>query len=156
MTIGRPSSYNPEYCDQIIKFFSREPFTVLLVDDGGGNKVPALDRKGQPILIPCTFPTKEGFARSIGVCRDTIHEWSRVYSDFSDAIKKAETIQKDILIQNGLLGAYEKTFAIFVAKNVTDMSDKQDINHTSSDGSMSPKDSTSATIEALKRKHADT
>lgn len=34
--------------------------------------------------------------------------------------------------------------------------DKQVIDHQSSDGSMSPKDSTSATIEALKRKHADT
>lgn len=34
--------------------------------------------------------------------------------------------------------------------------DKQVIDHQSSDGSMSPQDSTSATIEALKRKHADT
>lgn len=31
------------------------------------------------------------FAADIDVCRETVYEWGRVHSDFSDAIKKAKT-----------------------------------------------------------------
>ena len=64
--------------------------------------------------------------------------WAKANDEFLCAIKKAEDLQKDILIQNGLLNAYDKTFAIFVAKNVTDMRDKKELDHSSSDGSMTP------------------
>ncbi|PHS64343.1 MAG: hypothetical protein COB09_08170 [Thalassobium sp.] len=127
---GRPTKYKPEYCTEVIEFFDQEPFIMATKVDEEGSEVPVLDKHGNPVLIPCKFPTKEGFARKVGVCRDTIHEWEKTYPEFSDAIKKAETIQKDILIQNGLLGNYEKTFAIFVAKNVTDMRDKQELSVT--------------------------
>jgi len=127
MAGGRPTKYDEKYCEEIVEFFDQEPFKVSQGDNG---KIE---------LMPCALPTFERFAFKIGVHRDTLHEWLKKHPEFSDAYKKAKDLQKDILIQNGLVGAYDKTFAIFVAKNVTDMSDKQGIDHTSSDGSMTPR-----------------
>lgn len=125
---GRPTKYNPKYCEEIIKFFDREAFTVV------GTR-----ENGTEVMAPCKLPTFEGFAISLGVNRDTINEWVKQHDDFSVAHKRAKDYQKEILMQNGLLGLYDKTFAIFTAKNVTDMSDKQEIDHQSSDGSMTPR-----------------
>jgi hypothetical protein len=140
--MGRPSKYKPEYCEQVIEFFNKPPYEFIEVDaendDGETYKTVAMDKNGHPIKVPTPLPTKERFAFSIGVHRSTLIDWANNYEDFSYAIKMAEDLQKDILVQNGLVQAYDKTFAIFVAKNVTDMSDKRELDHTSSDGSMAP------------------
>lgn len=128
---GRPTKYKEEYCDQIIEFFNQQPYTFVEVDqeDSEGNitRSVAVDKFGNAIKVPCALPTKERFAFKIGVHRETLLNWASSHPEFFDAIKKAEDLQKDILIQNGLVQAYDKTFAIFVAKNVTDMKDKQEI-----------------------------
>ena len=137
---GCPTKYKPEYCQQIIDFFNKKPYEPIMIKakDGEG-EVVATDKNGRALFNPCSLPTKEGFAISIGIHRETLINWSKKHTEFFDAIKKAEDYQKDILIQNGLIGNYDKTFAIFVAKNVTDMNDKQTVDNISSDGSMSPK-----------------
>lgn len=145
--IGRPTKYDPKYCEEVIEFFNKEPFEYVEVDvedeeTGETRKSIALDKFNNPIRVPCPLPTKERFAFSIGVHRATLVDWMHRHPEFLDAIKKAEDLQKDILIQNGLIQSYDKTFAIFVAKNVTDMSDKKELDHTSSDGSMTPNPST--------------
>jgi hypothetical protein len=124
---GRPSDYKPEYCQMVIDFFTQEPFTTIPVKDKGGNETVAVDKNGKPYLKPCPLPTKEGFAISINVHTDTLLNWAKKHEDFFGAIRKAENLQKNILIQNGLFGNYESKFCQFVAKNVTDMSDKQEI-----------------------------
>jgi len=124
MSLGRPSKYEERYCQEIIDFFAREPYAPLMVDSEDGGTVPALTKTGSPILVPCKLPTFEGFAIKIGVHRETLLNWIESNPDFFDAYKRAKDMQKEILIQNGLVGAYEKTFAIFTAKNVTDMRDK--------------------------------
>lgn len=129
---GRPSKYDPKYCEEIVAFFNREP-SVPLIHDG-----EVMMHKGEPIMVACRLPTFEMFALSIGVHRETLRNWADANPEFFAAYKKAEDYQKEILIQNGLSGGYEKTFAIFTAKNVTDMNDKQQIDHSSSDRSMSP------------------
>jgi len=148
--VGRPTKYKPEYCQELIEFFDREPYRPLVVDG-----VALTDKNGRAVFTPCEFPTFERFAYKIGVHRETLRNWCDKYPDFFAAYKKAEMLQKDILIQNGLMGQYEKTFAIFTAKNVTDMRDKQEIDHRSGDGSMTPRDSSAAVLEALRRKHDD-
>ena len=147
---GRPTKYDPKYCDMLIEFFDRKPYEhVMTVNDDGG-KCVATNKHGAPVMSPCEFPTFERFAYSIGVHRETLRNWCETNGEFFAAYKKAEMLQKDILIQNGLMGAYEKTFAIFTAKNVTDMRDRQDIAHTSPDGSMSPGiDASKLSTEAL-------
>lgn len=127
---GRPSKFDPKYCGLIIEFFDRKPFEYEYVDDEDGNKVLVTTKSGAPVIKPCDFPTFERFAYSIGVHRETLRNWCDVSPEFFAAYKKAEMLQKDILIQNGLTGGYDKTFAIFTAKNVTDMRDKQEVEHS--------------------------
>lgn len=135
---GRPTKYRKEYCEEIVKFFDREPFDVVMGVDDDGKEVVMTDKNGNVVMKPCKLPTFEGFAISIGVDRDTVRAWTENNPEFLGAYMRAKDYQKEILIQNGLMGNYEKQFAIFTAKNVTDMRDKQEIDHQSSDGSMSP------------------
>lgn len=108
------------------------------------------------MLKPCSLPTKEGFAFSIGVHCETLTNWAKKFSEFFEAFKKAENLQKNILIQNGLNGNYEKVFAIFVAKNVTDMKDQQVVEHHSKNINFDisdkhdPKEAAAAYMEVIK------
>ena len=124
--MARPTKYKEEYCEDMLDFFNREPFSPLMIDSNEGERVPALTKNGSPILVPCKLPTFEGFAIKLGVHRETLLNWAESNDEFFDALKRAKDMQKEILIQNGLVGAYEKTFAIFTAKNITDMRDKQE------------------------------
>lgn len=126
MAGGRPTAYKPEYCDLIIEHFDKEPFTTSF-DEASGKTFRSA------ILLP----TLTNFARSIGVARSTIYEWAKDNPEFSDAIKRAQELQEEVLMQNGLFGAYDKTFAIFTAKNICGWKDKQDIEHSGSIGSIS-------------------
>ena len=127
--LAAPSKYDPKYCDELIAFFDRKPFDFAKTTDENGEEVIAVNKNGAPVITPCAFPTFERFAYSIGVHRETLRNWCNANDEFFAAYKKAEMLQKDILIQNGLMGGYEKTFAIFTAKNVTDMCDKHEIDH---------------------------
>jgi len=123
MAFGRPTKYNPDYCEQIIKFFNRTPFTAVLDQDGN----PCFDKNGKPVLMPCALPTLSGFAISIGVHQETLLNWTHKHEDFFEAYKLAKTMQEEILVQNGLAGNYEKAFSIFLAKNITGMKDYKQI-----------------------------
>lgn len=125
---GAPSKYKEEYCQQIVEFFDKEPYepVQIKVENLDGEMVDsvAVNKAGLPILKPCQLPTLEGFAKSIGVHRETLLNWGKEFTEFFDAIKKAKEIQREILVQNALVGAYDKTFSIFFAKNNTDMNDR--------------------------------
>ena len=69
------------------------------------------------------------FAHKIGVCHDTLLEWCKRHPEFSEAYTCAKELQKQHLIECGLLGLFNSKFAIFTAKNITDMRDKQEIEH---------------------------
>lgn len=125
---GRPCKYKEEYCQEIIEWFDKEPFDYLVIDDKEtGERIAAIDKFGNPIMTPTRLPTLENFAKHLGVGTSTISDWKHTYPEFSAALTRAKEIQKDILVQNGLFGNYEKTFAKFVAVNVTDMSDKSEV-----------------------------
>lgn len=130
MAGGRPTKYTPEVCERIVEFFSKEPFTPVKTVDGD----PVIDRNGVVVMQPCKLPTLEGFAIQEGIGTSTIWDWSSNHPQFSAAIMQAKQRQKDILIQNGLFGLYEKTFAKFVAINVTDMVEKSQQEITGKDG----------------------
>ena len=122
---GRPTKYKPEYCQEIIEFFSIPPSREVEVVqyDKSGNDHVTYQTKANPI------PFFAAFARKIGVNDDTIVEWEKVHPEFSAAYKKAKELQKEFLIENGLAGLYNATFAIFTAKNITDMRDVRDFNN---------------------------
>jgi len=103
---GRPTKYKKNYCQEIIKYFDKEPFEI---------------KEGKE--VPVNLPTFEKFAVYIDVNYDTLQEWRKKHEEFSESYKKAKNLQKNILIINGLRGNYNSTFAIFTAKNITDMRD---------------------------------
>lgn len=153
---GCPTKYKPEYCEQIVEYFNKPSYEPIIIKDDEGNETVATNKQGKPIMKPCSLPTKEGFAFSIGVHSETLINWAKKFAEFFEAIKKAENLQKNILIQNGLIGNYEKTFAIFVAKNVTDMKDQQVIEHHSQNinydisDKLDPSEAAQAYMEAIK------
>jgi hypothetical protein len=134
--MGRPTKYKDEYCEKLIEYFDIEPYVkekVLYYYKNG-------DSKEQIQEVPNDLPLLSKFAASINVSRDTLHEWAHgidrdgnlKHPEFSDAYKKAKELQRAVLITNGLRGNYQTAFAIFTAKNLTDMRDKQEIEHSGS------------------------
>lgn len=124
---GAPSKYKKEYCEQIIEFFDIDPYREIELD------------KGRVQRIANKLPTFERFASNIGVVVNTLRNWADEFPEFLKAYNECEQLQKEILVQNGLIGGYQNNFAVFVAQNFTDMKVKQEIDNKSSDGSMSPK-----------------
>jgi hypothetical protein len=128
MTAGAPTKYKPEYCEQIIAFFAVDPSKTIIEVITGKNFEKETEKQ-----IPNIFPTFEKFAHSIDVNGDTLVEWTKdeeKYPGFSAAYKKAKELQKNFLIQNGLVGLYPAAAFCFVAKNCTDMRDKTEVEHT--------------------------
>jgi hypothetical protein len=87
------------------------------------------------------------FAAEIDVARSTINEWMDAHPEFSEAARKGkakcaawwEATGRKIAAGGGGPGA--STIAMFGMKNMgkDDWSDTQQIDHRSSDGSMTPK-----------------
>lgn len=139
---GRPSKFKPQFIDEIIKFFDVEPYTKEIMEtskeyykEGGLKKESEKCR-----LIPNKLPTLFSFARSIGVSYKTVWSWAFEKEEdeldndlkaFRNAYKEAKELQKEFIISIGLSGAANAPFAIFTAKNVTDMRDKNETDITS-------------------------
>lgn len=113
----RPTKYKPEYCQKMIDYFNKAPYTIKTIKAFGKviNKV-----------MPTDLPLLVGFASELKVDRDTLKEWAKVHEEFSAAYKKAKDLQEKILITNGLNGGYNPAFAIFTAKNVMKWTDRVD------------------------------
>jgi len=111
--MAAPTKYKPEYCEQIIKFFSIAPTETV-----------------KKITTANPFPTIERFCANLKISITTLHEWTKQHDAFMDAYSVAKIMQKDILIQNSLTGRFQSNFAKFVAINCTDMSEKSEVHHT--------------------------
>jgi len=116
MPAGRPTLYEPDYCEAVVKHMA----------DGA---------------------SLTSFAAEIDVARSTINEWMEVHPEFSEAVRRAkakcaawwEKRGRSIAETGGGPGA--GTLVMFGLKNMgaDDWSDKQEIDHRSADGSMTPK-----------------
>lgn len=114
---GRPSIYDPKYCDMIIEAM----------------------RDGKSML---------SFAASIGVARSTLNHWIDNRPDFADAVDRAKTAQAawwETQLCDTASGRAkgDARLIIFGLSNAgaLEWRDKQEIDHRSGDGSMSPKGS---------------
>ena len=111
---GRPSKYDPKYCEGIVSFFSKNPY-----EEHSDHK-----------RFPNPLPTIEMFAHKIGVSRSTVALWTEKHEEFSDAFKKARELQFNFWLTNSLLGLYPPGFACFTGKNMFGWRDKQEVEHT--------------------------
>lgn len=127
---GRPSKYKPEYCQQIIEYFDIEPYKTITVTFTYKNG----DTKDEEKEVANDLPLLSEFARKIGVCHDTLIEWTNVHPEFSEAYKKAKKLQERNWIACSLKGLYSQPFTIFMGKNVFGWADNQNLRLTGADG----------------------
>lgn len=110
---GRPSEYKPEYCDAVIEHA----------------------RDGASLT---------SFAASVGVSRQTITNWTERYPEFLEASARARAIcaawWEAVARNNAMTGGGNSAMTIFGLKNMAaeDWRDKREVDHQSSDGSMTP------------------
>lgn len=120
---GQPTKYKPEYCQQLIDYFSIEPLEVIreqkIIGPEGGKYVSR--------RLPQRFPWFEGFARKIGVHRNTLKNWCTEHPEFAEAYETAKDLQREFLVDIGLSGATSASFAIFTMKNVCGWRDERDL-----------------------------
>jgi hypothetical protein len=121
MAGGRPPTYDEKYCGEILDYFGVPPYEVV------EKKVLV---QGAVVEIPTErandFPSFAGFARRIGVHRETLLNWTKKYPEFLDAYKRAKDMQEDFIATNGMRKLLDTSFAIFTAKNVLGWRDNKD------------------------------
>jgi len=107
-------------------FAKSEPFTVTL------------DDRGKPVLTPNKLPTLERFAIDVGADPDTLTNWGKANPEFLRAINEAKAMQRDMLMQGGLMGSYKDTIVKLILstnhgmheKNATDLKHEGGVNVT--------------------------
>lgn len=104
---GRPSKYLDTYPKILLEYFDKE----VLTKDGKLNYPPTL----------------YGFAKKIGVCHDTLHEWAKHHPDFSEAMRKAKAAQAQFIIDATFTGKSNPAFCIFMMKNICGWRDKTEV-----------------------------
>lgn len=120
---GQPTKYKPEYCQQLIDYFSIEPLEIIREQETiGTDGDKYISRR-----LPQRFPWFEGFARKIGVHRNTLKNWCNEYPEFAEAYETAKDLQREFLVDIGLSGATSASFAIFTMKNVCGWRDERDL-----------------------------
>lgn len=120
---GQPTKYKPEYCQQLIDYFSIEPLKIVaeqkIIGPDGGKYVSR--------RLPQRFPWFEGFARKIGVHRNTLKNWCAEHPEFAEAYETAKDLQREFIVDVALSGAAPPSFAIFTMKNVCGWRDERDL-----------------------------
>lgn len=121
--IGRPTKYKKRFCQSIIDYFNVDPTRATTVTYTYKDGTVKEEEKE----VPNKLPTIQGFCADIGIAKPTLHDWVKLYPEFSDAYKWARGKQEQIWMTNALLGNYAQPFAIFTGKNCFGWKDKQEI-----------------------------
>lgn len=120
---GQPTKYKPEYCQQLIDYFSIEPLEIIREQEITGTE----GGKYVSRRLPQRFPWFEGFARKIGVHRNTLKSWCAEHPEFAEAYDTAKDLQREFIVDVALSGAAPPSFAIFTMKNVCGWRDERDL-----------------------------
>lgn len=142
---GRPTKYKKRYAKEMLEYFQSKSGSELKKEVIEEQFSPSGKVKMQKYKVfGSDLPFFYDFADQIGVHDETLLNWSRAmvkvknsagkvireehkHPEFFVAYKKCREIVKKILIKNGLQGLYNSNFAMFVAKNVTDMRDQHEV-----------------------------
>lgn len=102
MTAGRPTKLTPEL---LIK---AQGYILQCVDE-----VVETD-KGAVAYVLVNLPTVVGFARFLGIHKDTVYEWRKENKEFSDLLSDVEDAQEEKTLKNGLGGLYNPKIASMI------------------------------------------
>lgn len=102
---GRPSKYDPAFCDLSAYLSHCETKNEL--------------------------PSKTGYAVYLSVAEQTIDNWSKDYPEFLGCLKELLTIEKQILINKGLTKQYSETLTKFLLSGCHGIREKTEQDVTS-------------------------
>jgi hypothetical protein len=117
--------WTPEINDDLIAFFSIEPYREVETITTGKNDYKKIEIK----LIPNKVPFFGAFERKHDLTPSTLSRWAGnkdveiKMPGFLGAYTRAKELQKEFLVNNGLAGLYPPASFVFTAKNITDMRD---------------------------------
>jgi hypothetical protein len=142
---GRNCTYanSDDLWDACVKYFEwidENPIIEHKPTQFGGAQVDVFVEHKRPM-------TKEGLSLMVGVTQETWGAWSKPDHDFFLVSKEVN----EIIYDNKFAGASVGLFNANIIARDLGLSDKKDL--SSSDGTLSPIDSSSAVLEALARKH---
>ena len=120
---GQPTKYHSKYCRQIVEYFTIEPTRSVTVKTMTTDKMKTEVKEERPERLRFF----SNFAWEIGVCHETLLEWTKKHPKFSEAYARAKQLQKQHLITCGLFKLFDGKFTKFTAINITDMKDKQEV-----------------------------
>jgi len=122
--VGRPTAYRPEFAEQIVDFFDKQPFTEVDVLHPNG-----LVKRQRMATDP---PMLADFAKSIGVSKTTVDNWATALDDgghprhalFFEAYARAREMQEALFVRGGALGLYDPRFLSMMMKNLCGWQDQ--------------------------------
>lgn len=82
-------------------------------------------------------PSRVGLCCFLGINKSTSYEWEKLYQAFSNTLGAVEALQERAALNGGLANNMNSTIVKLLLAN-HGYSDKQAIDHSSKDGSMSP------------------
>lgn len=118
--IGRPSVYQDDFPDRIVKWFRSAPLPFA----------QSPDSRESVQMIYASMPTFEAFGDHIGVSTQTLWRWERMHPPFGEACSRARDIQRRWFIAGLTTGAMNPTGGIFVSKNIIGWREKIDVEQT--------------------------
>ena len=142
---GRPRKYGTtdELWNKCVEYFdwvNDNPFIEHKATQFQGVQVDMHNELQRPM-------TKEGLTIFVGITHETWLQYGKPEHEFSEVVKQVN----QIIYDNKFSGATAGFFNSNIIARDLGLADKKD--HASSDGTMSPIDSSSAVIAALSRKH---
>lgn len=128
MPAGRPTVYKESFIKEVDIYLQLCKDEYDEFHKTRGDRSDSYER-----IVKVNLPTREGFAKHIGVTRQTIDDWSKQpeKKEFSYALSKIDEEQKQRLINMGLSGEYNSTIAKLVLSANHGMAEKNETDLTS-------------------------
>lgn len=115
---GRPTKYTEDMPQKLFDFFNIELETVIAKEVASQGKTVVVNE-----VVANKLPTFERFAIENKLSDATLRDWRDKFPQFSLAYELCKKIQKEFIVQHGLVGNYNPGFAKLIAINVTDLKD---------------------------------
>lgn len=125
---GRPTDYNESILSRTNEYLASCVDEVKQVVSGESDKFTSYKEK-----TIVKLPTIEGLAGFLGIHKDTIYQWVKIHTEFSDLINILRAKQAERLINNGLSGDYNPMIAkVLLSKH--GYNEKTETGFTNSEG----------------------